>query len=72
MIIYENEINVKVWLNSGSAFNPTANRVGHTAAAVRALDGQGVSATYISWWPADDDLNTHKKSTASSIFKTKT
>jgi hypothetical protein len=72
MIIYENEINVKVWLNHGSRFNPTAIRVGHTAATIRTLEGQDISAAYMSWWPADDDLNTHKKSKVKDIFRTRT
>lgn len=59
MIVYEKEINVKVWLNSGNWIDPTRFRIGHTAAVVREIVGQDIVAAYISWWPAED-RNTHK------------
>lgn len=60
MIIYDKEINVKVWENKGGLINDTSQRIGHAAASLRTLQGNDIKSNYISWWPASSDLNTHK------------
>lgn len=71
MIVYEKEINVKVWLNKGNWINPVAGRTGHTAAMVREIVGNDIVAAYISWWPAEGDENSRKLPSLSGKLQTR-
>lgn len=60
MIVYDKEINIKVWENRGGLIDETSDRIGHAAASLRMLQGNEIRSNYISWWPASVDLNTHR------------
>lgn len=58
MIHYLDEVVIRLWLGHGG------KREGHIAATIRTLDlpprsPEDMVSTYISWWPAVDDLNKH-------------